>query len=453
MAALKGLPNGLPSVFAMGLPNISAKHQNNAFESLGIKKRSAMTTTIRQTTPLKDSDVKKLEYKGGKFSKYALGGVANLYLFIYKPNLKGSSIKKYKIKINANFHSITDEYNQEMVYPDTSLNKARHKVRILQQELIQKAKESISPNFDKLANEYFKNRSNKIAIKTAEKEQGRYKNYIKETLGDKPINKISYKSIVDLLLNIEAKFTRETAERVKMVINGIFKYSLSLGVIEANPTPTTSVFYNQQRVSKPRSAIIEPEEIKELIRSINTYKNPTVKNALFFTMLTAQRQNQILNLKWSNIEVKNGITFIRFSSEIMKMKRTHLTALSSQALEIIESQKTFRVNEYVFGMANNKGIMSDCTMLQALNDMGYKGKHSTHGFRATFSTIMAENEHKHNLSSELIELCLAHSTTTIKGKVASAYDRSFKLEQQLMAYEWYSNFINDLEPLQIAKFN
>ncbi|KHF20037.1 integrase, partial [Vibrio parahaemolyticus] len=93
---------------------------------------------------------------------------------------------------------------------------------------------------------------------------------------------------------------------VKMVINGIFKYSLSLGVIEANPTPTTSVFYNQQRVSKPRSAIIEPEEIKELIRSINTYKNPTVKNALFFTMLTAQRQNQILNLKWSNIEVKNG---------------------------------------------------------------------------------------------------------------------------------------------------
>lgn len=40
-----------------------------------------------------------------------------------------------------------------------------------------------------------------------------------------------------------------------------------------------------------------------------------------------------------------------------------------------------------------------------------------------------------------------------KGKVASAYDRSFKLEQQLMAYEWYSNFINDLEPLQIAKFN
>ncbi len=39
MAALKGLPNGLPSVFAMGLPNISAKHQNNAFESLGIKKK------------------------------------------------------------------------------------------------------------------------------------------------------------------------------------------------------------------------------------------------------------------------------------------------------------------------------------------------------------------------------------------------------------------------------
>ncbi|CUU70599.1 phage integrase family site specific recombinase [Campylobacter hyointestinalis] len=67
-------------------------------------------------------------------------------------------------------------------------------------------------------------------------------------------------------------------------------------------------------------------------------------------------------------------------------------------------------------MVNNKGIMSDCTMLQALNDMGYKGKHTTHGFRATFSTIMAENEHKYNLSSELIELCLAHSTTTKKVK-------------------------------------
>ncbi|CUU70589.1 phage integrase family site specific recombinase [Campylobacter hyointestinalis] len=107
-----------------------------------------------------------------------------------------------------------------------------------------------------------------------------------------------------------------------MIINGIFKYALALGVVEANPTPTTSVFYNNQRVTKPRSALTEPTDIKELIHSINTYKNPIVRNALFFTMLTAQRQNQILNLKWSDIEVKNDITFIRFNSEIMKMKRT-----------------------------------------------------------------------------------------------------------------------------------
>lgn len=51
-------------------------------------------TVITQKTPLKDSEVKKLKYKGGKFSKYALGGVANLYLFIYKPNLQGNSLKK-----------------------------------------------------------------------------------------------------------------------------------------------------------------------------------------------------------------------------------------------------------------------------------------------------------------------------------------------------------------------
>lgn len=409
-------------------------------------------TVITQKTPLKDSEVRKLKYKGGKFSKYALGGVANLYLFIYKPNLQGNSLKKYKVRSNGSFYSLLDEDNQEMVYPAANLNTARHQAKIFQQELILKAKENNAPSFDKFASEYFKTRSNKLEIKTAKKEQGRYHNYIKEALGNKPINKIIYKNIVDLLLDIEKKGTRETAERVKMIINGIFKYALALGVVEANPTPTTSVFYNKQRVTKPRSALTEPTDIKELIHSINTYKNPIVRNALFFTMLTAQRQNQILNLKWSDIEVKNNITFIRFNSEIMKMKRTHLTALSTQALEIIEAQKAFRINDYVFGMVNNKGIMSDCTMLQALNDMGYKGKHTTHGFRATFSTIMAENEHKHNLSSELIELCLAHSTTTIKGKVASAYDRSFKLEQQLIAYEWYSKFINDLEPLQIAKF-
>ncbi len=47
MVALKGLLEGLPRVFAMGLPKSTAKHQDNAFESLEMKNVSLLVTATR----------------------------------------------------------------------------------------------------------------------------------------------------------------------------------------------------------------------------------------------------------------------------------------------------------------------------------------------------------------------------------------------------------------------
>ena len=56
---------------------------------------------------LSEKEVASLSYKANetasnKCSKYFIGGALGLYLFVYKPNKQGTSLKKYKLRKRVN---------------------------------------------------------------------------------------------------------------------------------------------------------------------------------------------------------------------------------------------------------------------------------------------------------------------------------------------------------------
>ena len=143
----------------------------------------------------------------------------------------------------------------------------------------------------------------------------------------------------------------------------------------------------------------------------------TTKAALRLLMLTALRPGELRGLRWA--EVDTDAAEIRVPGKRMKMKAPHVVPLSRQAVEVIESMLQLSGHrDLIFPSPHYPGqVLSENTLNSALAAMGYKGKHSAHGFRALFSTVANECGH----DADVIERQLAHKE---RNEVRAAYHRA-----------------------------
>jgi integrase len=80
--------------------------------------------------------------------------------------------------------------------------------------------------------------------------------------------------------------------------------------------------------------------------------------------------------------------------------------------------------------------MSENTILYALYRMGYHGKSTGHGFRATASTILNE----HGFRPDVIERQLAHAE---RNGVRKAYNHAQYLPERREMMQWWADYLDD----------
>src|SRR5208282_3162826 len=109
-------------------------------------------------------------------------------------------------------------------------------------------------------------------------------------------------------------------------------------------------------------------------------------------------------------------------AERMKMDSPHIVPLSRQAIEVLEMLgKLTGSRQFLFpGDRDPDKEMSNNTILEALDRMGYRGRQTGHGFRGLASTILHEQGYPH----EHIELQLAHAP---RNAVSAAYNHALYL--------------------------
>ena len=154
--------------------------------------------------------------------------------------------------------------------------------------------------------------------------------------------------------------------------------------------------------------------------------------ALELAVLTATRTSEVLNARWSEIDLDAGLWTI--PAERMKARREHRQALSKRALAIVKELSAARSSEYVFPGQKPGKPLSNMAMLMLLERMGKRGAITSHGFRSTFSDWASEVS---PYSSELRETALAH---TIGNKAEAAYRRGDALEKRRAMMEAWAQW-------------
>jgi integrase len=251
-------------------------------------------------------------------------------------------------------------------------------------------------------------------------------------IGGIPMVQLKRKQILEAIRHTEEKGNNDLAHRLASYCKQICSYALHEEIIEANPALELSGALKKYK--KEHHAALEAHEIPAFLDTLernDARLHIPTKLAIKLIMLTFVRTQELIGTRWEEVDFENAQWTI--PAERMKMRQPHIVPLSRQALDIFHKLKEINGHrEFVFPNYHNpRKTMSNSTILRGLYQLGYQGKLTGHGFRATaMSAIMEKLGYRY----EVVDRQLAHAPKT---KVQAAYDRAkFLDERTRMMQDW-----------------
>lgn len=402
----------------------------------------------KSIVPLSEAQIRTAKRKEKDYKLYDGGGMC---LVIWsREERKKSWIFDYSFQTKRKSISFG-------LYPDISLAEARKK----RQEAKEKITQGIDPSEERkaikkeldnpstlknISEEWFEHKKSKLSPTTIKKKKSFLVNHVYDVIGQRDIKDISRLDIIAVLKEIQSKGSIEVAERVFNMLSNIWRYAVTMQIVEHNiiaDIEKSMVIQTQDKKHYP--TIIDPKEIGILLNAIDNYKGDiNTKLALTISPYVFLRSFNIRSLEWKYIDFEKRE--IRIPAIKMKMKVPHIIPLTDRTIEILKEAYSISAHcsVYVFPSSiSNLKMMSENTLNQGLRRLSYsKDEIVFHGFRAMASTIMHEKIGEHGMHADVIERQLAHAE---RNGVKAAYNHAQYLKERKILMQWWSDYLDNLK--------
>ena len=397
----------------------------------------------KQSNKLTATTIKNITYNSDSKNKYADG--EGLYLLIHQNGSKYWRID-YRRPISQKRNTLALGK-----YPEITLEKARLKrseIKRLLSEGIDPAEErnikkdalkaKLENTFEKFATEWLKLREleGKVDRETVRK----LNRDILPFIGKLPVTDLTVEQLErDVTNSLVERGALESARRIKSIMGMVLKLPFKRRLITYNPAYDITL---PKPIKGNHNAVVNEAELKTMLQKIWRYhaENPRARLrtelALKLSAYIYQRPNEIRELLWEHVDFDNQRLCFRAS----KTHQEHIVPLSRQAFDILKQLEDIRTTSvFVFpSVKSQHESMSEDTIRQALNRLGYKGKHTAHGFRATARTILGE-ELEYRI--DIIEHQLAH---TVRDPNGTAYNRTKFLRRRRELMQLWADYLDTL---------
>ena len=287
--------------------------------------------------------------------------------------------------------------------------------------------------FEKIATEWHQMKSAKWSVGYASDIMEAFQNDIFPYVGTRPVGEIKPLELLNVLRKIEKRGALEKMRKVRQRCSEVFRYAIATGRAEFNPAADLSSALNVHQSN--HFPFLKANEIPDFLRALNGYTGSRlVLIATKLLMITGVRTIELRAALWSEFDLDNAIWEI--PAERMKMRRSHLVPLSTQALDLLNELKMMTGKySYVFPGRNDPNKpMSEASINQVIKRIGYGGKLTGHGFRHSLSTIL----HEKGYDSAWIEIQLAHID---KNNIRGTYNHAQYIDKRRDMMQWYSDYI------------
>lgn len=372
-----------------------------------------------------------------KDKDYKVFDGAGLFLLVKK---NGSKYWRFKYK-----HLGKEKVRAFGVYPEVSLQEARDKretARKLLRAGTDPGRSAVDSGntFKEISAEFLEHNAHRWKPSHKIHLEQIYERDVWPWIGDIPVKNLTAPDILHVCRRIVDRGALETATRTKQFIGQAIRYAIATGRAErdvtqdlkgALPSPKKGHF----------NAIVDPKELRKLLLDIDNYQGSLqVRTALLLQPLVFARPGNLVSMEWKEIDYSQQQWVI--PSEKMKMRDRHIVPLSTQALNLLKEIQPLTGNkQFVFYSNQGKkrtGHISRETPGAIIRRMGYRDKHTAHGFRTTASTIL----HEKGFASDMIERQLAHAE---RNAVKAAYCHAEFLPERRRMMQAWSDYLDSLK--------
>ncbi len=243
-----------------------------------------------------------------------------------------------------------------------------------------------------------------------------------EPIWNVAINQIETVDVLKILKPIWST-KAETASRVRGRMERVFASATTRGFRSGeNPAQWRNHLENElpkrRKLSRGHHAALDFRDIPDFMAKLRLQLG-AASSALRFLILTGGRTSEVLNARWTELDLDAGHWTI--PAERMKAGKEHRVPLSKEACEILLALSSSGSTGFVFKSKASKAL-SNMAMAELLKRMDLKV--TVHGFRSSFRDWIAE---KTSYSNEVAEAALAH---TIKNSVEASYRRGDLYEKR-----------------------
>jgi len=388
--------------------------------------------------PLSDLAIRKAK-AAGKPQKMTDGG--GLYLLI---SPSGGKLWRYDYRFDGKRKTLALGSYPEIPLVEARIRHADARSQIahgtdpgeVRKAEKQKVEAETVNTFGAIADEYLARRAAMgAAERTMEKNRWLLTD-LAEPIRETPITKVTPHDVLKLLQKVENSGRRETAHRLRSMISVVFRHAIA--TLRAENDPTYALRGALLPVQKSnRAAITDPKQLGVLLRALDdSHGWATLSAALHFALLTAARPGEVRGAVWSEIDFEDAVWHI--PAERMKMSRPHDVPLSFAAVRVLFDIKPVSGGDpdrLVFPSVRSLlRPLSENALNSRLRGLGFgKDEVTSHGFRATFSTLANQSG---LWNPDAIERQLAH----VEGNaVRRAYNRAAHWDERVKMMDWWAD--------------
>ena len=259
--------------------------------------------------------------------------------------------------------------------------------------------------------EWFENVA-KLKVRTSSHQtyRGYIDHHIAPNIGKIPLEKLSTMDLQKLyrklmikgrVERIESKdqpkgLSAKTVRNINQVISSAMDFAVAQKIISENPCKAVAL----PKIEHKEMQTIPAEQLQAFLKEA---KETGVYEMYYIELATGLRRGELLGLKWTDIDWKNGIikvrrSIARMNGEIvestLKTKNSYrAVTISQQAIEVLKEQKAKTNDVYVFPSPNGGPISPDSVnnMLKRVLARAGIPKVRFHDLRHTFATIALQN--------------------------------------------------------------
>ncbi|MER9860648.1 site-specific integrase [Mesorhizobium sp. M0185] len=273
--------------------------------------------------------------------------------------------------------------------------------------------------------------------------------------GHRPIETIERREIISYLDDLISGGMGAGANRIRAALSKLFNWAITRDLIELNPCDKVDA----PAVETSRDRVLDDAEIKVIWNaSMNLSKQELGRPfgpAFRLLMLTAQRRDEVISMKWSEIDFVKKQWIVPAARS--KNKKANVVHLSAAAMDILKNTPRLKGSDLVFttnghrpisGLSRAKRNLDADVIAIMKQEAAKRGDDVTkvelpewriHDFRRTAASGMA----RLGIRLEVIEKILNHQSGVFAG-VAGVYQRFEFSDERTGALETWSRFVTSL---------